>query len=553
MVIQKLSALVFVIAGLVALAVMYIATPIGASQPFNPTLDITAISDQAPGANADITIRTALSAGDEILGTYGLKLPPGSWSFAGDKKVPDGHVTAFGTLEVDEGCDSSIETYGPFNLLDENAGSGGGAPVAQWFGTITDFMDADPNTNWWITLVVDGSLNLGFTIDGFLTDAVLPPGGSLCTPQTFTLTICGLANPSSLATVCGSGSDPDVATNPASAGTYTWTGSFLSESGTHSAFPSDSVCIDTSCPTPTSTSTATATPTPGGATATATATPTATATTTPTATATATPTATATATATPTATATATPTATATATPTATATATATATPTAAATDTDGDGWTDAAEVMIGTDPDRDCGMNANPADFNNDGFFTSSDLSQVAAPIGQSVPPASARTDIDPDPPDQAITSGDLSQVAGPIGQACSPDTDDDGHLDAFDNCPTVPNSGQGDVNTNGIGNACDPADTDGDNFSDRLEFFAGTDPGDDCADDPSDAAWAVDFNNDTFITSSDLGAVAAVIGQAVPPAPARSDIDPDPPDQAITSGDLSQVAALIGQGCTP
>jgi hypothetical protein len=60
------------------------------------------------------------------------------------------------------------------------------------------------------------------------------------------------------------------------------------------------------------------------------------------------------------------------------------------------------------------------------------------------------------------------------------------------------------------------------------------------------------VDFNNDTFITSADLSAVASVIGQAVPPAPARMDIDPrDQPDLAITSGDLSQVAAVIGQSC--
>jgi hypothetical protein len=61
------------------------------------------------------------------------------------------------------------------------------------------------------------------------------------------------------------------------------------------------------------------------------------------------------------------------------------------------------------------------------------------------------------------------------------------------------------------------------------------------------------VDFNNDTFVTSADLSEVASVIGQAVPPAPARTDIDPDPPDQASTSGDLSQVAALIGQSCSP
>ena len=94
---------------------------------------------------------------------------------------------------------------------------------------------------------------------------------------------------------------------------------------------------------------------------------------------------------------------------------------------------------------------------------------------------------------------------------------------------------------------------DTDGDGWSDAAEAIIGTDPLDGCADDTSDDAWPVDFNNDSFVTSADLSAVAGVIGQAVPPAPARIDIDPDPPDQAIGSGDLSQVAAVIGQGCAP
>jgi len=94
---------------------------------------------------------------------------------------------------------------------------------------------------------------------------------------------------------------------------------------------------------------------------------------------------------------------------------------------------------------------------------------------------------------------------------------------------------------------------DTDGDGWSDAAEAIIGTDPLDDCADDPTDDALPVDFNNDTFFTSADLSAVAGEIGHAVPPAPARRDIDPDPPDQAITSGDLSQVAARIGQSCAP
>ena len=93
---------------------------------------------------------------------------------------------------------------------------------------------------------------------------------------------------------------------------------------------------------------------------------------------------------------------------------------------------------------------------------------------------------------------------------------------------------------------------DPDGDGFSNLLEFFVGTDPCDGCPDDPSDDANPADFNNDASFTGADLSAVAADIGQTVPPALARKDIAPDPPDGQISGADLSAVAALIGQSCT-
>ncbi len=82
---------------------------------------------------------------------------------------------------------------------------------------------------------------------------------------------------------------------------------------------------------------------------------------------------------------------------------------------------------------------------------------------------------------------------------------------------------------------------------------LFIGTDPLDGCADDPTDDANPRDLNDDTFFTSADLSLIAGVIGQAVPPAPARRDIAPATPDGFITSADLSQVAARIGQSCAP
>ncbi len=95
---------------------------------------------------------------------------------------------------------------------------------------------------------------------------------------------------------------------------------------------------------------------------------------------------------------------------------------------------------------------------------------------------------------------------------------------------------------------------DADNDGFTNGVESYLGTHPGSACpatptADDEAVDAWPPDFDDDRFITSGDLSQVAARVGQTVPPAAQRYDLNAD---GFITGDDLDLVAAVIGQGCT-
>jgi hypothetical protein len=96
---------------------------------------------------------------------------------------------------------------------------------------------------------------------------------------------------------------------------------------------------------------------------------------------------------------------------------------------------------------------------------------------------------------------------------------------------------------------------DIDLDGFSNGIECSAGTDPGADCASNSSHDAWPPDINNNGSVgVIDDLTAVAGAAFQSVPPAPARYDIDPDPPNGTIgVIDDLATVAGVFGQSCTP
>lgn len=104
-------------------------------------------------------------------------------------------------------------------------------------------------------------------------------------------------------------------------------------------------------------------------------------------------------------------------------------------------------------------------------------------------------------------------------------------------------------DADVDGIGDACDPGDTDDDGFSDRVEYSAGTSRWLECGTD----AWPADINNDATSDISDISALAGNFGVAVPAAPVRYDIAPDPPDGFVDITDISRMAGLFGQTCSP
>jgi Bacterial TSP3 repeat len=185
--------------------------------------------------------------------------------------------------------------------------------------------------------------------------------------------------------------------------------------------------------------------------------------------------------------------------------------------DNDCDGFNNSIENHIGTNPNRACGLNAWPPDFNDDTYVDDADTDAISDDYAATVPPAPVRYDLSPDPAgDNLITIGDIARVSNYHGQHCidpqpQPDADHDG-------------------------------------FSDAIEAHMGTNPQDGCGAN----AWPPDLNNDTYVDIGDVSLMNNYDEQSVPPAPVRYDMSPDPNfDNFIDGFDRIQLQRRFGQTC--
>jgi serine protease len=130
--------------------------------------------------------------------------------------------------------------------------------------------------------------------------------------------------------------------------------------------------------------------------------------------------------------------------------------------------------------------------------------------------------------------------------------DLDGDAVPDTLDNCPSDYNPDQTDTDGDSQGNTCD-ADDDNDGFDDAVEAYLGTDPLDDCPDDPSHDAWPLDINNDGLLSlGGDVANYIGKIGCNIATNPECQRLDLNANGSLNLAGDVVLYLGRIGDTCT-
>lgn len=146
-------------------------------------------------------------------------------------------------------------------------------------------------------------------------------------------------------------------------------------------------------------------------------------------------------------------------------------------------------------------------------------------------------------------------SVVAGSAALAvngtCGGDADGDGLPAWADNCPNVPNQGQQDEDSDGLGDVCD--DGDGDGWLDSAEAMIGTDKDSGCGytpgGDTASESWPADLVESDSVTISDVLAMKPVFNTGGV-GTERYDLVPN---GSINISDVLAIKPVFGMSCTP